>query len=228
LPVNVRALVRRAFPYLVVAVVGFAIAYVIIFVFVLPSKPGSTRRQSLASDTLPVDVHAESAGILPAPNPISAPPNLVTPASPTSPAALPVDVPDLTGMALADARGVLNTLHLNTAVRYDTSSIQPPNTVLRQSPAAGAKVPDLGTVTLTASKFPPAADATTTTAVPEKGLPPIHREPDVPPPSTTPPPVPTPTPSVPVPTPPPPSSEPAPSAPPAPPADSQQQQPPSQ
>ena len=49
-----RALLRRAFPYLVIGIGGFALAYVIIFVFVLPSKIVPPKREPYNPDTASV------------------------------------------------------------------------------------------------------------------------------------------------------------------------------
>jgi hypothetical protein len=171
--VKFRALLRRAFPYLVIAVAGFAIAYVVVFTFVLPTKLVPSKEQPYVPDTSELPLQGDT-GVQPLPPPVTvAPPaGIYTP----SPAPIPVDVPDLVGMALPDARGVLNTLQLNTAVERDTSSIQPPNTVIHQSPEAGAKVSAHGTVTLTASYFPSLPDS----GKPQgpESLPPITPEPD--------------------------------------------------
>lgn len=153
-----RAIVRRAFPYLVIGIVGFALAYAIIYIFVLPSKilPPATQPYVPDSSHLfrPIDTTV-------------APPEAQRPggqatvpmAGPTE-EALPVMVPDLVGMALPDARGVLNSLRLRVEVEHDTSSFQPPNTVLRQSPPGQTKVPHDGTVRVTVSYFPPDTSST--------------------------------------------------------------------
>lgn len=150
-----RALLRRAFPYLVIGIGGFALAYVIIFVFVLPSKIVPPKREPYNPDTVsvlqPIDTTVSPPPFEP-PVPQATVPMAVPPAQTSNG---PVDAPDLEGMALADARAVLNSYHLQATVRRDTSSLQPPNTVLRQSPAAGTRLSPGGTVTLTVSYFPP-------------------------------------------------------------------------
>ena len=67
-----------------------------------------------------------------------------------------VQIPDLTGRTLADARSALEQLglHLGATTR-DTSSFMPENTVLSQAPAAGANVSAGASVNLRISRFPP-------------------------------------------------------------------------
>jgi eukaryotic-like serine/threonine-protein kinase len=67
-----------------------------------------------------------------------------------------VQLPDLTGRTLADARSTLEQLglHLGGTSR-DTSSFMPENTVLSQSPAPGATVSAGASVSLRISQFPP-------------------------------------------------------------------------
>jgi len=67
-----------------------------------------------------------------------------------------VQLPDLTGRTLADARSALEQLglHLGGTVR-DTSSFMPENTVLSQAPSPGATVSAGSTVNLRISQFPP-------------------------------------------------------------------------
>lgn len=148
-----RAVLRRAFPYLVIGIGGFALAYVIIYAFVLPSNilpPATVPYVPDSSHILrPIDTAATA---------VSAEPSATAatiPMADPKPAPLPVQVPDLTGMALPDARGMLNSLRLRTIVERDTSSLQPPNTVLRQLPLPQTNVPQSGTVTVTVSYFPP-------------------------------------------------------------------------
>lgn len=67
-----------------------------------------------------------------------------------------LQVPDLTGRTLADARSTLEQLGLHLGeVSRDTSSFQPENTVLSQSPAAGGTIANGGRVNLRVSRFPP-------------------------------------------------------------------------
>jgi serine/threonine-protein kinase len=67
-----------------------------------------------------------------------------------------LQVPDLTGRTVADARSTLEQLGLHLgAVSRDTSSFQPENTVLSQSPAAGQMIAAGGRVNLRISRFPP-------------------------------------------------------------------------
>lgn len=66
-----------------------------------------------------------------------------------------LQVPDLTGRTVADARSTLEQLGLHLgAVSRDTSSFQPENTVLSQSPAAGQMIGAGGRVSLSISRFP--------------------------------------------------------------------------
>lgn len=67
-----------------------------------------------------------------------------------------VQIPDLTGRTLADARSTLEQLglHLGATTR-DTSSFMPENTVLSQAPAAGSMVSAGASVNLRISRFPP-------------------------------------------------------------------------
>jgi serine/threonine-protein kinase len=70
------------------------------------------------------------------------------------PAAL--QLPDLTGRTVGDARSTLEQLGLHVgAISRDTSSFQPENTVLSQSPAPGNLVPAGSSVSLRISRFPP-------------------------------------------------------------------------
>lgn len=67
-----------------------------------------------------------------------------------------VQIPDLTGRTLADARSAIEQLglHLGGTTR-DTSSFMPENTVLSQAPAPGANVSAGASVNLRVSMFPP-------------------------------------------------------------------------
>ncbi len=67
-----------------------------------------------------------------------------------------VQVPDLYGRSVGEARSMIEQLGLRIAgVSRDTSSLQPENTVIRQLPAAGQNVSAGGPVSLTVSHFPP-------------------------------------------------------------------------
>jgi beta-lactam-binding protein with PASTA domain len=59
-------------------------------------------------------------------------------------------------------------------VRRDTSSFQPPNTVLHQSPAAGTRLSPGGAVTLTVSYFPPEKSADSAPRALPDSLPPAR------------------------------------------------------
>ena len=67
-----------------------------------------------------------------------------------------VQIPDLTGRSLADARSTLEQLGLRLgATSRDTSSFMVENTVLGQAPAPGATVSAGASVNLRVSRFPP-------------------------------------------------------------------------
>jgi beta-lactam-binding protein with PASTA domain len=67
-----------------------------------------------------------------------------------------VQVPDLYGRSVGEARSMIEQLGLRIAgVSRDTSSLQPENTIIRQLPVAGQTVSAGGPVSLTVSHFPP-------------------------------------------------------------------------
>lgn len=67
-----------------------------------------------------------------------------------------IQIPDLTGRTLADARSALEQLGLTLgATIRDTSSFMPENTVLSQVPAGGTTVSSGASVSLRISRFPP-------------------------------------------------------------------------
>ena len=67
-----------------------------------------------------------------------------------------IQVPDLTGRTLADARSTLEQLGLKLgAASRDTSSFLPENTILSQSPPPGTTVSAGASVSLRISSFPP-------------------------------------------------------------------------
>jgi PASTA domain-containing protein len=176
--VNFRARLRRAFPYIVIGIGGFALAYVVVFVFVLPSRIVPRAPKPYVPDTAAV-LRPIDTGIATPPGPPAEPPPVPARIIEAPPGdTLPIVTPNLVGMALPDARGVLNGLRLRSAVARDTSSFQPPNTVLRQSPDANSPISVGGTVMLTVSYFPP--DSTSDTMRVQRGsiLPPIRPAPD--------------------------------------------------
>ena len=66
-----------------------------------------------------------------------------------------LQVPDLAGRTVADARSTLEQLGLHLgAISRDTSSFQPENTILSQSPAPGQTIGAGGQVSLRVSRFP--------------------------------------------------------------------------
>jgi beta-lactam-binding protein with PASTA domain len=67
-----------------------------------------------------------------------------------------LQLPDLTGRTIADARSTLEQLGLHLgAISRDTSSFQPENTILFQSPGPGQTIAAGGRVSLRISRFPP-------------------------------------------------------------------------
>lgn len=69
-----------------------------------------------------------------------------------------VQVPDLVGRSVPDARSALEQMGLRLgSIGRDTSSTQLENSVLRQSPPAGATVSAGATVGVVVSRFPPPA-----------------------------------------------------------------------
>lgn len=67
-----------------------------------------------------------------------------------------VIAPDLVGRTLPDARSLLEQIGLRIGgVSGDTSSFQPENTILSQSPPAGQAVSAGGRINVTVSRFPP-------------------------------------------------------------------------
>jgi len=67
-----------------------------------------------------------------------------------------VQVPDLYGRTIGEARSMIEQLGLRVAgISRDTSSLQPENSVIRQIPSAGQTVSAGGPVSLTVSRFPP-------------------------------------------------------------------------
>jgi eukaryotic-like serine/threonine-protein kinase len=243
--VNGRALGRRAFPYLLVAVFGFLLSYILLFIFAFPSEvlpdngrvptvvglpfdaavaslekagfngvKGETRfHRTVAKDvilqqdppagslqkrgidiTLAVSggqrsavvpeiaglsqqqarLAIENAGFTFGPvrqQTSDQPRGGVVGSDPPPGDSLPLpavvritisqgpsslQLPDLTGRTVADARSTLEQLGLHVgAISRDTSSFQPENTVLSQSPAAGNLVAAGAHVNLRISRFPP-------------------------------------------------------------------------
>jgi len=67
-----------------------------------------------------------------------------------------IQVPDLYGRSIGEARSMIEQLGLRIAgISRDTSSLQPENTIIRQLPEAGRTVSAGGPVSLTVSYFPP-------------------------------------------------------------------------
>jgi hypothetical protein len=142
-------------------------------IFVLPAKIVPSAPQLSTPASSPALQPLDTGIAQPIPTPAEPPP--VTARIIQAPPAdtTPVITPDLVGMALPDARGVLNNLRLRTIVTRDTSSFQPPNTVLRQDPAANSSISAGESVTLTVSYFPP--DSTADTIRRPRGTAPLIR-----------------------------------------------------
>lgn len=67
-----------------------------------------------------------------------------------------VQVPDLIGRTVPDARSALEQIGLKVrGIARDTSSIQPENSVIRQNPPPGSTVSAASGVAITISRFPP-------------------------------------------------------------------------
>jgi len=67
-----------------------------------------------------------------------------------------IQIPDLTGRTLADARSALEQLGLHLgATTQDTSSFMPENSVIGQAPSPGSTVSAGASVNLRVSRFPP-------------------------------------------------------------------------
>ena len=80
-----------------------------------------------------------------------------------------IQVPDLYGRSVGEARSMIEQLGLRIAgISRDTSSLQPENTIIRQFPVAGKTVSAGGPVSLTVSHFPapPSIRIDTGTSVP--------------------------------------------------------------
>jgi serine/threonine-protein kinase len=69
--------------------------------------------------------------------------------------AQPVDVPDVTGKQVAEARGILEGKGLQVKETDQVSGDKDPGTVLSQDPGAGSSIKPGGTVNLTVAKAPP-------------------------------------------------------------------------
>jgi eukaryotic-like serine/threonine-protein kinase len=77
-----------------------------------------------------------------------------------------IQVPDLYGRSVGEARSMIEQLGLRIAgISRDTSSLQPENTIIRQLPEAGKTVSAGGPVSLTVSHFPPSPSIRVDTGV---------------------------------------------------------------
>jgi hypothetical protein len=156
----------------VIGIGGFALAYVVVFVFVLPTKIVPPAPQPPATDSAQPSLQPIDTGATPAIQPPMEPPPVAATIT-ESPSAdtVPVPIPDLIGMSLRDARRTLDQLRLRAAVSRDTSSFQPPNTVIRQSPAPESMIRVDGTVMITVSYFPPESPSDTIQQTERPGYP---------------------------------------------------------
>ncbi len=78
-----------------------------------------------------------------------------------------IQIPDLSGRTLADARSTLEQLGLRLGgTSTDTSSFLPENTIIGQAPAAGATVSAGASVSLRVSRFPAPPSLVPPTAAP--------------------------------------------------------------
>ena len=98
---------------------------------------------------------AATPATIPSPNPSTIPvPDPATTPSP-DPEPEPFEVPELTGMTRAEAKPTLADIGLNATTRYRSTDQEPAETVISQSPKAGAwALPDT-TVRLVVAKTPP-------------------------------------------------------------------------
>jgi hypothetical protein len=146
------AYARRAIPYVLIAVAGFALAFVVTYYFVLPDAPP----QKVVTTT--TDSTQRLLPVTEAPSLDEIMPDIEGPALPPDEPPEPivaVTVPDLIGKDMWDAQETLHRLRLVVIIRHDTSSFEIPNTVVRQTPSAGQRLFPNDTVIVTISQFPP-------------------------------------------------------------------------
>ena len=160
-----RALTQRAVPYLVVAGVGFGLGYVVVLLFVLPGNgtpfATETRADTLAKSVLaPSTVGSVGSGSTTDDGTDTDGNAAMVPGTTSATTAgVPVVIPDLVGMSFSDARSVLEGLQLQIVIQQDTNSLQPENSVLQLTPAAGTQAAAGSTVTVVISHFPPVDSA---------------------------------------------------------------------
>jgi serine/threonine-protein kinase len=138
---------RRVVPYLIIAVAGFSLAYVLMYIVLERTSPAHVQPEETSQQADNTTATPPDAATVPADTTPLPPPEPIQPAT--------TDVPSVIGMSLDDARAVLADRALAVVVQHDTNSFQPPNTILRQTPEAGQILPVNSVVTLTASMFPP-------------------------------------------------------------------------
>ncbi len=148
-----RTRTRSALLYVLTGIIGLALAYFVVAFFIIPDEDGSANstqsanlNPSKADSLLPVNPAPSVDEILPevTGQPVAEPPTSV----------VPVIIPNLVGKDLWDAQRLLDESQLVTIIRYDTSSFELPNTVVRQSPMAGQRMFRNDTVFVTISQFP--------------------------------------------------------------------------
>lgn len=138
--------------YVLTGIIGLALAYFVVAFFIIPDDgsgnvtQSANINQSKADTLLPVTPAPSVDDILPevTGEPVAEPPASV----------IPVIIPNLVGKDLWDAQRLLDESKLVTVIRYDTSSFELPNTVVRQSPMAGQRMFRNDTVFVTISQFP--------------------------------------------------------------------------
>jgi penicillin-binding protein 1A len=126
------------------------------------SYPAEIWQRFMAAATagMPVEPFVEPT---PPPTTTTLPPLPPDPTTPPPPGP-PVEVPNVSGLPLPEARAALEEAGFGVRQVVDESSPAPTQTVLRQSPAPGTTAPGGGVVTLVVS--PPPATTTTTTVAP--------------------------------------------------------------
>lgn len=147
------SLTRRAFPYMLIACVMFALAFAVVYFFILPDAPP----EDFASLSDSTSVSSPRNPEAPAAEDIM--PDVQAPALPPDEPPLlpivPITMPNLVGKDMWEAQQILDKMRLIVVLRRDTSSFELPNTVVRQSPPSGQRMVQGDTVFVTISQFPP-------------------------------------------------------------------------
>ncbi len=146
------ARIRRVIPYLFVVLGGFALAFIVTYLFVLPeSQPDAG---PATPDSARVLRPAGKAPSMDEIMPEVQAPDLPPDEPPVIPV-VPIAVPDLTGKDMWEAQQMLDRMKLVVIIRRDTNSFELPNTVVRQTPPPGQRMFPNDTVIITISQFPP-------------------------------------------------------------------------